>query len=93
MGRMGWTKPMPNRRPGADRPEHAQDGWLDPDQNTARPAAIRATPILMLTTESSDDMKVQGKAAGATGWMVKPFDPHKLLEVVKKVLARHRQSI
>lgn len=44
------------------------------------------TPILMLTTESSDEMKVQGKAAGATGWIVKPFDPHKLLEVVKKVL-------
>jgi len=45
-----------------------------------------ATPILMLTTESSDDMKTQGKAAGATGWLVKPFDPHKLLEVVKKVI-------
>ena len=45
-----------------------------------------ATPILMLTTESSDDMKSQGKAAGATGWLVKPFDPHKLLEVVKKVI-------
>jgi len=45
-----------------------------------------ATPILMLTTESSDDMKGQGKAAGATGWLVKPFDPHKLLEVVKKVI-------
>jgi two-component system chemotaxis response regulator CheY len=44
------------------------------------------TPILMLTTESSDDMKTQGKAAGATGWLVKPFDPHKLLEVVKKVI-------
>ncbi|MEO8331992.1 MAG: response regulator [Gallionella sp.] len=45
-----------------------------------------ATPILMLTTESSDGMKAQGKAAGATGWLVKPFDPHKLLEVVKKVI-------
>jgi two-component system, chemotaxis family, chemotaxis protein CheY len=45
-----------------------------------------ATPILMLTTESSDAMKMQGKAAGATGWLVKPFDPHKLLEVVKKVI-------
>ena len=45
-----------------------------------------ATPILMLTTESSDAMKSQGKAAGATGWLVKPFDPHKLLEVVKKVI-------
>lgn len=43
-------------------------------------------PILMLTTESSDAMKMSGKAAGATGWLVKPFDPHKLLEVVKKVI-------
>lgn len=46
----------------------------------------RATPILMLTTESSDAMKSQGKAVGATGWLVKPFDPQKLLEVVKKVI-------
>jgi two-component system chemotaxis response regulator CheY len=46
----------------------------------------KATPILMLTTESSDTMKVQGKSAGATGWLVKPFDPQKLLEVVKKVI-------
>lgn len=45
-----------------------------------------AVPILMLTTESSDAMKTQGKAAGATGWIVKPFDPAKLLDVVKKVL-------
>jgi two-component system chemotaxis response regulator CheY len=46
----------------------------------------KATPILMLTTESGDAMKAQGKAAGATGWLVKPFDPAKLLEVVKKVV-------
>lgn len=46
----------------------------------------KATPILMLTTESSDAMKTQGKAAGATGWLVKPFDPQKLLDVVKKVI-------
>ncbi len=46
----------------------------------------KTTPILMLTTESSDAMKSQGKAAGATGWLVKPFDPQKLLEVVKKVI-------
>lgn len=48
--------------------------------------SYRQTPILMLTTESSDAMKQQGRAAGATGWLVKPFDPAKLLEVVKKVL-------
>ncbi len=46
----------------------------------------RSIPILMLTTESSDAMKSAGKAAGATGWLVKPFDPQKLLEVVKKVI-------
>ena len=46
----------------------------------------KSVPILMLTTESGDTMKSQGKAAGATGWLVKPFDPPKLLEVVKKVI-------
>ncbi|HOB46313.1 MAG TPA: response regulator [Zoogloea sp.] len=47
---------------------------------------FRSVPILMLTTESSDAMKSQGRAAGATGWLVKPFDPQKLIEVVKKVI-------
>ena len=46
----------------------------------------QAVPILMLTTESSDAMKSQGRAAGATGWLVKPFDPQKLIEVVRKVI-------
>jgi len=46
----------------------------------------RSVPILILTTESGDAMKSQGRAAGATGWLVKPFDPQRLLEVVKKVL-------
>jgi two-component system chemotaxis response regulator CheY len=46
----------------------------------------KTVPILMLTTESSDTMKQQGRAAGATGWLVKPFDPQKLVEVVKKVV-------
>ena len=46
----------------------------------------KTVPILMLTTESSDAMKQQGRAAGATGWLVKPFDPQKLVEVVKKVI-------
>jgi two-component system chemotaxis response regulator CheY len=48
--------------------------------------AYKVAPILMLTTEAGDAMKAQGKAAGATGWLVKPFDPAKLLEVVKKVI-------
>ncbi len=48
--------------------------------------AYKSVPIVFLTTESSDAIKVQGRAAGATGWMVKPFDPERLLEVVKKVI-------
>ena len=48
--------------------------------------SYKSVPILMLTTESGDAMKAQGKAAGATGWLVKPFDPAKLLEVTKKVI-------
>jgi two-component system chemotaxis response regulator CheY len=49
-------------------------------------ATYRTTPIVMLTTEASDSMKAQGRAAGATGWMVKPFDPQKLLSVAARVL-------
>jgi two-component system chemotaxis response regulator CheY len=48
--------------------------------------SFKATPILILTTESSDQMKQAGRAAGATGWLVKPFDPTKLVEVIKKVV-------
>ena len=47
---------------------------------------FKATPILILTTESSDQMKQAGRAAGATGWLVKPFDPTKLIEVIRKVV-------
>jgi two-component system chemotaxis response regulator CheY len=47
---------------------------------------FKATPILILTTESSDQMKMAGRAAGATGWLVKPFDPAKLIEVIGKVV-------
>lgn len=42
-------------------------------------------PILILTTESDPAKKERGKAAGATGWIVKPFNPDKLVQVVKKV--------
>ena len=47
---------------------------------------FKSTPILILTTESSDEMKQKGRAAGATGWLVKPFDPTKLIEVIGKVI-------
>jgi two-component system, chemotaxis family, chemotaxis protein CheY len=48
--------------------------------------AYSTTPILILTTESNAEMKTKGKEAGATGWLVKPFDPNKLIEVIKKVI-------
>jgi len=44
------------------------------------------TPILMLTTESTTDQKQQGKEAGATGWLVKPFNPDQLISTINKVL-------
>ena len=46
----------------------------------------KATPILMLTTEADDTKKGAGREAGATGWIVKPFNPEKLLAVVNKVV-------
>jgi two-component system chemotaxis response regulator CheY len=46
----------------------------------------RYIPIIMLTTESQNEKKMEGKAAGATGWIVKPFKPEQLILVVKKIL-------
>jgi len=48
--------------------------------------AYKFTPILMLTTESDDSKKMEGKQAGATGWIVKPFNPEQLLKVIQKVM-------
>ena len=48
--------------------------------------ALKFTPILMLTTEAPDDKKKAGQAAGATGWIVKPFNPEQMMAVIKKVL-------
>ena len=48
--------------------------------------AYKFIPIIMLTTESLVSKKQEGKAAGATGWIVKPFKPDQLLAVLKKVL-------
>jgi two-component system chemotaxis response regulator CheY len=84
---------------GEEGLELARSGKVDlvlTDQNMPRMdglslvRALRAmpsyarTPILLLTTESTDAMKAQGKAAGATGWLVKPFDPARLVEVVQR---------
>jgi len=48
--------------------------------------SYRYTPMLVLTTESSQDKKMQGKQAGATGWIVKPFNPDQLLATIARVL-------
>lgn len=86
---------------GVDALEKAQAQNIDlvlADQNMPRLDGIgltkrlrehprfKNTPILILTTESSDQMKQAGKAAGATGWLVKPFDPNRLIEVIQKVI-------
>jgi len=49
-------------------------------------APHKFTPILMLTTESSDAKKKEGQGAGATGWVVKPFNPEQMLATIKKVM-------
>ncbi|MBX9296006.1 response regulator [Chromobacterium piscinae] len=49
-------------------------------------AATRFLPVIMLTTEGSEDKKMQGKEAGAKAWIVKPFDPAKLLDAVSKLI-------
>jgi two-component system, chemotaxis family, chemotaxis protein CheY len=54
-------------------------------ENVRRDAAYKSTPILVLTTESGADKKTRAREAGATGWIVKPFDPQKLLDVIRKV--------
>ena len=53
----------------------------------ARTARFRAIPILVLTTESDGEKKNRARKAGATGWIVKPFDPLKLVEAIRRVAA------
>ncbi len=59
---------------------------IDLIRNLRADPAYKFIPIIMLTTESQAGKKQEGKAAGATGWIVKPFKPEQLLAVVKKVL-------
>ena len=56
-------------------------------KNLRGEANYKFTPMLMLTTESAADKKSEGRAAGATGWIVKPFNPDQLLNTVNKVLS------
>jgi len=62
------------------------DGLTMIRQLRTRPA-LAGVPILFLTTESDAEVKAQAKAAGATGWINKPFDPDQLVRIVTKVLA------
>ncbi|OUT55634.1 Chemotaxis protein CheY [Stieleria bergensis] len=55
-------------------------------RNLRQDPSFKAVPILMLTTESQASRKQEGKTAGATGWIVKPFNPTQLIQVVNKVV-------
>ena len=57
-------------------------GFIDAVKSEPRTARI---PILVLTTESAEDLKTRARAAGATGWIVKPFDPEKLVRALRMV--------
>ena len=59
---------------------------IDFIRRVRRESDIKFVPIVMLTTESQTEKKMEGKAAGATGWIVKPFKPEQLLAVVKKLI-------
>ncbi len=56
-------------------------------EGVRRDARHRATPILVLTTESDAAKKARAKQAGATGWIVKPFNPAKLVDALRRVAA------
>ncbi|MEW6711477.1 MAG: response regulator [Candidatus Riflebacteria bacterium] len=57
-------------------------------QNLRQNSRFKFTPILVLTTEGQEEKRQSGRAAGATGWLVKPFNPEKLIAVVKKLTNR-----
>lgn len=56
-------------------------------EGVRRDAKHRAVPILVLTTESDSEKKDRARRAGATGWIVKPFDPNKLVAAIRRVAA------
>ena len=83
---------------GLERAKSQQVNLVLTDQNTPRMDGLtllrslrslpeyKGVPILVLTTESGEEMKAKGRAAGATGWLVKPFAPQGLVDVVKRVI-------
>lgn len=56
-------------------------------EGVRKTASHRAVPILVLTTESAPELKSRARAAGATGWIVKPFDTTKLVSAIRRVAA------
>ena len=68
-------------------PSRSMDGLTMIEELRKLPAQA-GVPIIFLTTESDADLKARAKAAGATGWLTKPFDPENLVKIVKKVLGR-----
>lgn len=87
-GQLGLDKALTNNFDLiiTDRNMPNMDG-IEMSKALRQQAAYRFTPILMLTTESDKDKKMEGKQAGVTGWIVKPFNPDTLLKTVEKVLA------
>ena len=81
---MVLIKPRITRLTWFYRPEYAAYGWIVPDQEPAR------LPTIQGSSDSDADNRIirchenAGRAAGATGWLVKPFDPQKLVEVVER---------
>lgn len=59
---------------------------IDFIRNVRRSGRFNSLPILILTTETSQDKRDEGRAAGGTGWIVKPFDPEKLISVIHRVV-------
>lgn len=64
----------------------AQMSGLDLSEQLKSHEKFKNRPILILTTESSPDVKARGKAIGVTGWMVKPFSDEKLVKAINMVL-------
>ncbi len=60
--------------------------FLHAIRSDAKYEAYKFIPIIMLTTESGEDMKLKGKEAGAKFWLIKPFQPETLIEAVKKLI-------
>ena len=58
---------------------------IDLVREVRKMANLRFIPVLMVTTESQQAKRMEAKAAGATGWLVKPFSPEKLIELVQRV--------